>query len=120
MHNTTPWNISLEARLRELNSAKKSKKKIAAILYSDRDLYSSFRYRAYNIYAATKHSKKWQLIYFFPAELAELKDILPKIDLLIFGRLEKWQLQYDDLAISAQQKGIKIAFDLDDCICGAK
>ncbi|MBQ6127982.1 glycosyltransferase [Candidatus Saccharibacteria bacterium] len=117
---TDPWLIPLNTRIDELKRAKKSGKKVAAILYSEKDLYSSFRYRAYNIYEATKASKKWQLIFFFPNELADLKATLPEIDLLIFGRLEKWQLQYDDLAIIAREFGIKIAFDLDDCICGTK
>ena len=59
-NNTTPWSIDLEARISELKTAKKSGKKIAAIIYSDKDLYSSFRYRAYNMYESTKnYSKKW-------------------------------------------------------------
>lgn len=120
-NNTTPWSIDLEARISELKTAKKSGKKIAAIIYSDKDLYSSFRYRAYNMYESTKnYSKKWQLIFFFENELTELKKQLKNVDLLIFGRLERWQLQYDDLAITARNYGAKIAFDLDDCICGTK
>lgn len=120
-NNTTPWSIDLEARVSELKTAKKSGKKIAVIIYSDKDLYSSFRYRAYNIYEATKdYSKKWQLIFFFENELTELKKQLKNVDLLIFGRLERWQLQYDSLAIAAREYGAKIAFDLDDCICGTK
>lgn len=120
-NNVVPWQIDLETRISELKSAKKAGKKTAAIIYSEKDLYSSFRYRAYNIYEATKNSsKKWQLIFFFENELAELKIQLKNVDLLILGRLERWQLQYDDLAISAKEQGIKIAFDLDDCICGTK
>lgn len=119
-NNLTPWNISLEKRISELKSAKKSGKKVAAILYSDVDLYSSFRYRAYNIYQATKNSKKWQLIYFFPNELKELKNLLSEIDLLIFGRLEKWQPKFDELALAAKNLDLKIAYDLDDCVCGPK
>lgn len=120
-NNTTPWSIDLEARVSELKTAKKSGKKIAVIIYSDKDLYSSFRYRAYNIYEATKdYSKKWQLIFFFENELTELKKQLKNVDLLIFGRLERWQLQYDSLAIAAREYGAKIVFDLDDCICGTK
>ena len=119
-NNATPWNITLEKRLLELRSAKKAGKKIAAILYSDKDLYSSFRYRAYNIYAATKKSKKWQTIFFFPNELSELETLIAEINLLIFGRLEKWQLQYDELDILARSNNVAIACDLDDCICGTK
>ena len=88
--NKEPWNISCEQRINELKQAKESGKKIAIILYPEEDKASSFRYRGYNIYQATKNSKKWQLIYFFLNELDTVFDILPEVEIMIFGRITRW------------------------------
>ncbi len=116
----TPWNIPLDVRKHDVSSALKSGKKVALMLYPKVDQASSFRYRSYNIYQATKLSKKWQLVYFFMDEIGTVQSLLPECHLLVFGRIEKWSRELDDLKILACENQIKIAFDLDDCVCGQK
>ncbi len=118
--NPEPWNILLEERIKELKQAKAAHKKIAIILYPEQDKASSFRYRGYNIYQATKNSKKWQLIYFFLEEISTVFELIPEIDILIFGRITRWSPEFDRLAIAAKNNNITILQDLDDCICGTK
>lgn len=113
-----PWEKNFIARREELLKASKLGKKIAILLYPDVDLGSSFRYRGYNVYQATKKSDTWQVIYFFPNEIKVISDLMPYASLLIFGRFTKWSIRFDELAYQARQQGIKIALDLDDCICG--
>ena len=119
-NNPEPWNISLEKRITELENAKKTHKKVAVILYPEEDKASSFRYRGYNIYQATKNSKKWQLIYFFTNETDALFKALPKVEILIFGRITRWSPLLDELARIARDNNVCILQDLDDCICGTK
>ncbi|MBQ8984547.1 glycosyltransferase [Candidatus Saccharibacteria bacterium] len=118
--NPEPWNISLEERTKELKQAKAAHKKIAIILYPEQDKASSFRYRGYNIYQATKNSKKWQLIYFFLEEISTVFELISEIDILIFGRITRWSPEFDRLAIAAKNNNITTLQDLDDCICGTK
>lgn len=118
--NTTPWNIPLETRKKDVLESLKSGKKVALMLYPRVDQASSFRYRSYNIYQATKDSKKWQLVYFFTEEIDAAMELLPQCHLLIFGRIDKWSRELDNLKILASSNGIKVAFDLDDCVCGQK
>lgn len=118
--NTTPWNIPLETRKKDVLVSLKSGKKVALMLYPRVDQASSFRYRSYNIYQATKESKKWQLVYFFMEEIAAVMELLPKCHLLIFGRIDKWSRELDDLKILANANNVKVVFDLDDCVCGQK
>ncbi|MBR2864237.1 glycosyltransferase [Candidatus Saccharibacteria bacterium] len=119
-NNQMPWDISLAERKEEVVAALKSGKKVALMLYPKIDQTSSFRYRSYNIYRATKFSKKWQLVYFYMEEIQAVFDLLPKVQLLVFGRIEKWSNELDELALLARQNNIKIAYDLDDCVCGLK
>ena len=116
--NKNPWDISLKQRLDEITAARKAGKKVAIIIYPKKDLASSFRYRGYNIYQATKNSKKWQLVYFFIKEIDEITKIIHLVDLLIFGRITEWSPVFDELIIMAKKIGINIAHDLDDCVCG--
>ena len=115
-----PWNISLDERVANLKEARKLHQKIAIILYPEEDKASSFRYRGYNIYQATKKSKKWQLIYFFLNEIDTVFELIPQTDILIFGRITRWSPQFDELAKIAQDNDVSILQDLDDCICGTK
>lgn len=115
-----PWLIPTNVRVREIKEALSQGKKVAVMLQPKVDLASSFRYRAYNIYQATKLSKKWQLVYFLEDEVEILTEVLPEVQLLILGRIPKWQPKLDELALLAHAKGIKIAYDLDDCVCGTK
>lgn len=113
-------NVPLSRRKKEALSAINEGKKLALMLYSKVDLYSSFRYRAFNIYQVTKNSRRWQLICFFPEEMDTVLELLPKANLFIFGRIEKWQAKYDALALAAKERGVKVLYDLDDCVCGTK
>lgn len=117
-HSTSPWDIPLETRISEFLSAKKSGKKVALMLYPDENKASSFRYRGYNVYQATKASKSWQLIYFFTPEIETVFKLTKDADLLIFGRITKWTPELDELALLARNHGAKVLQDLDDCICG--
>ena len=116
----SPWDISLEKRESELLSAKKAGKKIAILLYPEENKSSSFRYRGYNIFQATRFSKSWQLIYFFTTEMDTVFKLVCKADLLIFGRITKWNPQLDELSTLARSNGAKVLQDLDDCICGTQ
>lgn len=116
--NSSPWDISLEQRISEFHTAKDCGKKVALMLYPDDNKASSFRYRGYNIYQATKASKSWQLIYLFMSELISAFKLVKDTDLLIFGRIDKWTPELDELALLARQHGAKVLQDLDDCICG--
>ncbi|MBR3263992.1 glycosyltransferase [Candidatus Saccharibacteria bacterium] len=116
--NSSPWDTSLEQRISEFHTAKDSGKKVALILYSDDNKASSFRYRGYNVYQATKASKSWQLTYLFMSELSSAFKLVKDTDLLIFGRIDKWTPELDELALLAKNHGAKVLQDLDDCVCG--
>ena len=120
MMNITPWNIPLETRKKDVLDSLKTGKKVALMLYPKTDQASSFRYRSYNIYQATKESKKWQLVYFFMEEIDAVKELIPKCHLLVFGRIDKWSRELDELKLLANANNLKVAFDLDDCVCGQK
>lgn len=120
LNDIEPWNISTEERIAELLTAKRNGRKIAIILYPEEDKASSFRYRGYNIYQATKKSTKWQAIYFFLNEIDTVFELLPQANLLIFGRITRWSPQLDELAVLARNNKVSILQDLDDCICGTK
>lgn len=113
-----PWDIPLSTRKAEFLAAKKSGKKVALLLYPEENKASSFRYRGYNIYQATKNSKEWQLVYFFTTELGTVFDLVEGTDLLIFGRITRWEPEYDELSLLAKQNGARVLQDLDDCVCG--
>lgn len=115
-----PWIIPINERISLIRKSQREGKKVAIIIYPSVDLHSSFRYRCYNVYQATKKSKRWQLIYFFEEEIDEVLRLISDIQLLIFGRLTEWHPRLDELAIKARQCGVKIALDLDDCVCGTK
>ncbi|MBQ6355053.1 glycosyltransferase [Candidatus Saccharibacteria bacterium] len=117
--NLEPWKIPSEERKAIAKNAKKAGKKVALMLYPSPDA-STFRYRGYNTFCATKKSEKWQLIYFFLDEIEILKSLIPDSDILIFSRLNHWDYVLDDLAMLAHNYGLPILNDLDDCVCGLK
>jgi len=118
-NNIEPWLIPLSERKAELLAAKKSGKSIALMLYPSPDA-STFRYRGYNLFCATKQNKKWQLVYFFLDEIEAVFELVEKSDLLILSRLNRWDYFIDDLAAAARKNHIPVVNDLDDCVCGLK
>lgn len=112
--NRAPWNIPLQDRLQTLTEAQKQGKKIAAMLYQQADT-STFRYRCYNVFQATKESKEWQCIYFYMDEVDSLLKVLQDCSLLILARLQ-WQHKIDNIIASAHGKNIPVLFDVDDLV----
>lgn len=76
---------------------------------------STFRYRCYNPFQATKKSQEWQCVYFFLTEAEMIMRLLPKCHLLVFSRLQ-WEHSLDVLAGKARALHIPILFDIDDLV----
>lgn len=109
-----PWLISLKERKELFARAKREGKRVAAMLYHHADT-STFRYRCYNVYQATKKSTLWQTIYFYYDEINVLRSVLDHCDLLILARL-KWTHLVEDLSFRARKLNIPVLYDVDDLI----
>lgn len=116
--NREPWMISFEERCQMVAQARNQKKKITAILYHHADT-STFRYRCYNIYQATKNSDKWQCVYFFMDELDAFTRMLEQFNLVVLARL-KWEHSLDHIVLQARSKGIPVLFEVDDLVCNTQ
>lgn len=112
--NREPWAVSLEQRIRMVRSAAEQGRKVALLLYRQADT-STFRYRCYNIYQATRDSE-WQSVYFFLNELDAVESLLCMSQVLVLTRI-KWSYLLDSLVHKARKKGIPVLFDVDDLIC---
>lgn len=97
-----------------VRSAAEQGRKVALLLYRQADT-STFRYRCYNIYQATRDSE-WQSVYFFLNELDAVESLLCMSQVLVLTRI-KWSYLLDSLVHKARRKGILVLFDVDDLIC---
>lgn len=88
-----------------------------SILYVVEDTKSAqFRYRVKNIIAACQNSQNYTVDFLRISELAKIEQALPDISALIFERQTSKNSTIPKLIKSAQKKGIKVIFDLDDLI----
>lgn len=115
---TEPWKISLNDRIRMVNSASMQGKRIALMLYRAADT-STFRYRCYNVMQHLKQSNRWSCVYFFRDEVDKFHMLLPKASLCILARI-KWDHAIDDVAHHAKMLKIPVLFDVDDYVCDIK
>lgn len=115
----TPWDISLEERLRILMEAKEGGKKIALYYVQVPDTMT-FRYRCYNTFQITQESKEWQAVFFFLKEKKIIEKILPKVNLVVLGRQFGTEREVRDLIRFAKENKTPIVLDIDDLIFDAK
>lgn len=114
-----PWGTSLEERVKLFEDAKKEGKKVALYFVKGPDS-STFRYRCFNVLQATKKSKKWQAIFFSRWESKTVKELIPKSDLLVFGRQSRWDSLIKNIIEEAKKNKLPVLFDLDDLVFDKK
>ena len=112
--NREPWLISLGERVKMVAKAYAQGRKVNLLLYDHADT-STFRYRCYNLMQWTQQSEKWQCVYFYRDELDTVCQLLGKIQLLTFVRLQ-WFCELENLVYQARARSIPIVYDTDDCI----
>lgn len=114
-----PWVISLFERKRIATKALGDGKKLA-LYFVEKPDSSTFRYRCFNTFEATKGSEKWQAVYFFKNELETLKELLPKSSILVFGRQSGQEKVVKELIRIAHTHNIKAGLDIDDLVFDMK
>lgn len=107
-----PWNSVLWDRLKEITETVGRK---VVYIYEQADT-STFRYRAYNMCQALRHSTRWTGSYFFEKELPFLTGYLNRVDIVIFVRT-RWSLTMDAFLHAAKNRKIPVIFDIDDLVC---
>lgn len=118
-HFLEPWLVDLEIRKDIAKKSLKEGKKLA-LYFVEKPDSSTFRYRCYNTFEATKKSKKWQAVYFFKNEIDAVEELLPKASILIFGRQSGQEKLVDRLVKLAHKNGIKAGLDIDDLVFDLK
>ena len=114
-HFLDPWMVSLENREKIAKNALKEGKRLA-LYFVEKPDSSTFRYRCYNTFTATKDSKKWQAVYFFKNELETVKELLPESSILVFGRQSGQEKIIDKLVKLAHENEKKVGLDIDDLV----
>lgn len=110
-----PWLISFGERKKRLLDSINEGKKIA-LYYSKAPDSSTFRYRCYNTFQATKNSSKWQAIYFYHSEFKKIKSLATKAAILVLGRQSRWDSSIKEFSDFAHNHKIPLFFDLDDLV----
>lgn len=118
-HFLDPWLVDHSKRKQIALQALKDGRKLA-LYFVEKPDSSTFRYRCYNTFAATKNSKNWQAVYFFKNEVETVEELLPKSNVLILGRQSGQEKLITRLATLAHQNGIKIGLDIDDLVFDMK
>ena len=114
-----PWMVDLKNRKEIAEYALKNGKKLA-LYFVEKPDSSTFRYRCYNTFEATKGSKKWQAVYFLKNELDAIEGLLSRCSELIFGRQSGQEKTVEKLSRMAHDKGIKVGLDIDDLVFDVK
>lgn len=112
--NREPWLLPLSERVGMVAKAHAQGRRINLLLYDHADT-STFRYRCYNLMQWTKQSEKWQCVYFYRDELDTVRQLLGRVQLLTFVRLQ-WFCELENLVYLARARHIPIVYDTDDCI----
>jgi len=110
---TSPWEMTFEARLRLLIVFAKEKK-VMLHIYEKADT-STFRYRCYNIYQSLLSSKTWRSIYFFEDEIIKLLPYIEKIACVTIARA-RFSLNILSFIGKIKQSYIPLVFDVDDMV----
>ncbi len=114
-HFLDPWMLDLKKRVKIAEESIKNRKKLA-IYFVEKPDSSTFRYRCYNTFNATKDSKKWQAVYFFKNEISTVERLLPNSSVLIFGRQSGQEKSVERLINLAHKNSIKAGLDIDDLV----
>ncbi|MBQ3296730.1 glycosyltransferase [Candidatus Saccharibacteria bacterium] len=114
-----PWMVNVENRKRITEEALAKNKKVA-LYYIEKPDSSTFRYRCFNTFEATKESKKWQAVYYFKDEIDLVKKFLPESNILVFGRQSGQEKTINELTKLAHKNGIKVGLDIDDLVFDMK
>ena len=114
-----PWGTTLDERVKLFEDAKKAGKKVALYFVKGPDS-STFRYRCFNVMQVTKKSKKWQAVFFSRCESKKVKELIPRSNLLVFGRQSRWDLLIKSVVEEARANKIPVLFDLDDLVFDRK
>lgn len=118
-HFLDPWSMSLGERKSIAELALRKGKKLA-LYYVEKPDSSTFRYRCYNTFIATRESKKWQAVYFFKDEVKTVESLLPKSNILIFGRQSGQEKIVNRLSELAHKNGLEVGLDIDDLVFDMK
>jgi hypothetical protein len=106
-----PWDWSLAERLRRLSRGCRR----IAYFYEKPDS-STFRYRVYNMIQALESSSSGSTASFFcSADLDRMQSIIESTDILVVCRA-RYSSEIDRLICSAQSRGKKVFFDVDDLV----
>lgn len=114
-----PWLVSLEERKKTATQAIEEGRKVV-IYFVEKPDSSTFRYRCYNTFLATKNSKKWQAVYFFKNEVKTVEELLPNSNELVFGRQSGQEKLVNRLTKMAHKNGLKVGLDIDDLVFDMK
>ena len=114
-----PWKINLTKRE---NIAKQAldEGRTLVLYFVEKPDSSTFRYRCYNTFMATKDSKKWQAVYFFKDEMKTVEKLLLSCGILIFGRQSGQEKIVNKLVKVAHERGVKVGLDIDDLVFDMK
>ena len=118
-HFLDPWLVNHDKRKQIALQALKDGKKLA-LYFVEKPDSSTFRYRCYNTFTATKNSKKWQAVYFFKDEVKTVEELLPKSNILIFGRQSGQEKTVAKLVAAAHEHHIEAGLDIDDLVFDMK
>lgn len=118
-HFLEPWVVKHELRKKIAEQAIEDGKKLA-LYFVEKPDSSTFRYRCYNTFTATKNSQKWQAVYFFKDEVETVENLLPKSSVLVFGRQSGQEKLIAKLTELAHKNNIKAGLDIDDLVFDMK
>ena len=118
-HFLDPWIVDLKKRQEIAEQALKDGKKLA-LYFVERPDSSTFRYRCYNTFEATKESREWQAVYFLKNEVDIVEMLLPRCSELIFGRQSGQEKIVERISSLAHKEEIKVGLDIDDLVFETK
>lgn len=105
----------VDERKKLIKRAIKEGKKVAVYLVESKTI-AQFRYRCYNVLAATLGSDKWQAVYFTDAELGVLREVVSDCNLFIIERRSELNEVEREIINICRENNIKVIFDIDDLV----
>ncbi len=114
-----PWMVDADVRINVAKNALREDRKLV-LYFVEKPDSSTFRYRCYNTFEATKKSAKWQAVYFFKDEIRHVETLLPKAAVVIFGRQSGQEKLVERLTKLAHENKIKVGLDIDDLVFDLK
>ena len=110
-----PWKTCFTSRIKKLITYKKLGFHTVVYLSENRDLQSTFRYRAYNMVQALYGSNRWKGIYFYQEEIENLNEYIAEMDCVVLVRY-KWEWKINQFLEKVRKKGVPLIYDVDDYI----